>query len=493
MTGTRSRWRRLAIGTGAVAACVGVATAVARRRRDADPTSSLVASDRLQRTARIAGVGARAGGDFVALKARTLLADDERREQLHDEYQLRTAEQVANLLGGMKGALMKLGQMASYLDQGLPEPVREALAELQSDAPPMASELVREVVRAELGADPEVVFARWDPVPLAAASIGQVHVARTHDGRDVAVKVQYPGVDRAIAADLDNTDLLFQIMGVLFPGMDPKPIVTELRERIVEELDYRIEADHQRLFGEYYRGHPFIHVPEVFDEYSTARVLTTELADGVRFAEVLEWSDEERQLSAETLYRFAFGSIYGLRSFNGDPHPGNYLFRPGGHITFLDFGLCKRFSDDEVHTFERMIWAFVLERDVLAFQQVVTEIGILPPGLDVAPDVLAEYFGHFYEFVMEDRVMEITPEWSSRSVRSFFDLAGPHADIMKAANLPPSMVIIQRINLGLFALFGDLGARNNWRRIAEELWPFVDGSPSTPMGEAIAAWERARR
>ena len=178
--------------------------------------------------------------------------------------------------------------------------------------------------------------------------------------------------------------------------------------------------------------------------------------------------------------------------FNGDPHPGNYLFRPGGHITFLDFGLCKRFSDDEVHTFERMIRAFVLERDVLAFQQVVTEIGILPPGLDVAPDVLAEYFGHFYDFVMEDRVMEITPEWSSRSVRSFFDLAGPHAEIMKAANLPPSMVIIQRINLGLFALFGDLGARNNWRRIAEELWPFVDGAPSTPMGETIAAWERAR-
>ncbi len=356
----------------------------------------------------------------------------------------------------------------------------------------MAPELVEEVVGRELGRPPERAFAEWDPVPLAAASIGQVHRARTHDGREVAVKVQYPGVDQAIAADLENTDLLFQVMSLLFPGMDPVPIVGELRERLVEELDYRIEADHQRTFADHYRGHPFIHVPEVVDECSTGRILTTELARGARFAEVLEWPDEERQLAAECLYRFAFGSIYGLRAFNGDPHPGNYLFRPGGHVTFLDYGLCKRFTDDEVSIFERMIRAMVLERDVPAFRRVVEQVGILSPELDVPVEQLAEYFGHFYEFVMEDRVLEITPEWSSRSVRAFFDLSGPHADIMKAANLPPSMVIIQRINLGLFALFGDLGARGNWRRIAEELWPFVSGRPSTPMGEEIADWAAAR-
>lgn len=486
------RWGSL-VAAGALAAGTAVLVARSQRARaDLTGPAALLPTDRARRTAAMARIGARTGTDLAVTRVRSALADDATRDRLRAEFELRTAEQVAETLGGMKGALMKLGQMASYLDQGLPEPVRDALAQLQSDAPPMSAELVAEAVRAELGDAPERVFAEWDPVPLASASIGQVHAATTHDGRRVAVKVQYPGVDRAVAADLENTDLLFQVMSLLFPGMEPGPIVAELRERLVEELDYRIEADHQRLFAEHYRGHPFIHVPEVVGEHSTGRVLTTELAEGARFAEVVEWPDEERQLAAETLYRFVFGSIYGLRAFNGDPHPGNYLFRPGGQVTFLDFGLCKRFTDDEVDAFEAMIRAMVLDRDLRAFHRVVERVGILPPGFQISDEDLADYFGFFYEFVATDAEMEITPEYSSRSVRQFFDLSGPHADIMKAANLPPSLVILQRINLGLFALFGDLGARGNWRRIAEELWPFVAGPPSTPMGEEIARWAESR-
>ncbi len=438
-------------------------------------------------------MGATTGTGYVAMKARGAVASEERKDQLRVEFELRTAEQVAATLGGMKGALMKLGQMASYLDQGLPEPVREALAQLQSDAPPMSFDLVREVVCAELGGEPEAVFARFDRVPVASASIGQVHRARTHDGVEVAVKVQYPGVDEAVAADLENTDLLFQMMGMLFPGLDPAPIVGELRDRLLEELDYRNEAANQQMFADAYRDHPFIGVPEVRHDLSTARVLTSAFVEGARFDEAVSWSDEERQLTAECLYRFAFGGIYRLHAFNGDPHPGNYIFHPGGRITFLDYGLCKTFTPEEVTVFEEMIRAIVLDRDIAAFRSIVERIGILDPGLDVDEEELADYFTHFYEFVMEDRVQQITPEYSSESVRRFFDLSGPHSDIMKAANLPASMVIIQRINLGLFALFGDLGARNNWRRIAEELWPFVDAEPSTPMGCEIAEWERSRR
>lgn len=437
-------------------------------------------------------MGASTGTSWVTMQARGVLADDARRDELRDEFELRTAEQVAATLGGMKGALMKLGQMASYLDQGLPEPVRDALAQLQSDAPPMAWHLVEQVLTEELGGSTEDVFARFDRLPIASASIGQVHRARTHDGREVAVKVQYPGVDEAVAADLENTDLLFQLMGMLFPGLDPAPIVGELKDRLLEELDYRNEATNQRLFVEAYRGHPYISVPEVLDQLSTGRVLTTEFVEGARFADVVQWPDEQRQLTAECLFRFAFGGIYGLHAFNGDPHPGNYLFHPDGRVTFLDFGLCKRFQPAEVEVFEEMIRAIVLDHDIAAFRRIVERIGILDPGLEVADAELAEYFTHFYEFVMEDRVQEITPEYSSESVRRFFDLSGPHAEIMKAANLPPSMVIIQRINLGLYALFGDLGARNNWRRIAEELWPFVDAEPSTPMGREIAAWAASR-
>jgi len=451
-----------------------------------------LATDRGRRTATMARIGATTGTGYVALRARSAIAPPERRQELRAAYELRTAEQVADALGGMKGALMKLGQMASYLDQGLPEPVRDALAQLQSDAPPMAIELVDGVVAAELGGHPLEMFAEFDATPLAAASIGQVHRARTRDGREVAVKVQYPGVDEAVSADLDNSDLLFQMMGVLFPGLEPGPVVNELRDRLVEELDYCAEAENQLLFADAYRGHPFIHVPDVVGELSSSRVLTTELATGARFAEVVAWPDEERQLAAECLYRFAFGGIYGLHAFNGDPHPGNYLFRPGGQVTFLDYGLCKRFTLDEVQIFEDMIRVMVLEHDIDEFRRIVERIGILAPGVRATDAELQEYFGHFYELVMDDKVQEVTPEYSSESVRRFFDLSGPHAHIMKAANLPPSMVIVQRINLGLYALFGDLGARNNWRRIAEELWPFVDRGPTTPMGEQIAEWSASR-
>ena len=178
-------------------------------------------------------------------------------------------------------------------------------------------------------------------------------------------------------------------------------------------------------------------MPEVVDEASTARVLTTELAEGARFAEVVGWDDEQRQLAAECLYRFAFGSIYRLHAFNGDPHPGNYLFGRDGRVTFLDFGLCKIFTPAEVEVFEEMITAIVLERDVPAFRKIVERIGVLDPSVEVGDDDLLDYFGHFYEFVMDDEVREITPEYSSESVRRFFDLTGPHAEIMKAANLPP--------------------------------------------------------
>ncbi|MEI7886613.1 MAG: AarF/ABC1/UbiB kinase family protein [Actinomycetes bacterium] len=472
-----------------VAAC-GILYVTARRARSGSgKLGGFIPTHRARRTATLAQVGAKTGTNFVNMKARGLLATEQRRSELREEFELQTAEQVTEVLGNMRGAMMKLGQMASYLDQGLPEPVRQALAQLQSNAPPMAYSLVAQVIQEELGGEPDQIFAEFERDPLAAASIGQVHLATTHAGQKVAVKVQYPGVDQAIASDLENTELLFHMMGMLFPGMNPAPIVAELQERLVEELDYVLEAEHQRLFSRAYLGHPYIHIPEVVSELSTSRVLTTEFAEGVPFSEAIAWSDEERQLTAECLYRFAFGSIYQLHAFNGDPHPGNYVFRPGGQITFLDFGLCKRFTQDEVQVFEEMIQAMVLDRDIGAFRAIIQGIGILPADLKVDDEDLQEYFGHFYEFVLDDNVMEITPEYSSQSVRQFFDLSGPHSAIMKAANLPASMVIIQRINLGLFALFGDLQARGNWRLIAEELWPFTQAEPSTPMGERIAAWQ----
>ena len=463
-----------------------------RRSADVD-ASALLFRTRNQRRAELARMGGRAGAGFAMHRARRVFASAERQAELDQQFELRTAEQVAEALGGMKGAFMKLGQMASYLDVGLPDHAREALAGLQQDAPPMSAELAAGVIERELGERPERLFLEWDPAPLASASIGQVHRAITRDGRAVAVKVQYPGVDEAIAADLDSAGVVFGAMGLAFSGFDPGPLVEEIRARVIEELDYANEARNQQLFADTYRDHPFIHVPDVVTELSTPRVLTTDLAEGVRFEEMAGWSQDERNRAAEAIYRFVFRSLYRLNAFNGDPHPGNYLFQPGGRVTFLDFGLVKHFTQPEIETFGDMIRALVLEGDTGRYRRIIESIGLLKPGTPVSDEQVHEYFSHFYEFVLHDEEVTITPEWSTAAVSRFFDPTGPHGPIIKAANLPPSFVIIQRINLGLMAILGDLRATANFRRIADELWPWVDGPPSTEMGKAEADWLADRR
>ena len=364
---------------------------------------------RAARNVQLVGLGGRVGVRWGAHKARRVFADAERQDELDREFELSTAEDVVDRLGNMKGAFMKLGQMASYLDQGMPEHMRKTLSVLQQDAPPRSHELVVQTLTTELGQGPAGLFEEFDEEPIAAASIGQVHRAITRQGRAVAVKVQYPGVDQAIRNDLSNAEPLLRIMRRAFPSLDPEPLVEELTSRLVEEVDYRLEARNQTLFADYYRGHPYIHVPEVLPELSTGRVLTTELATGHRFDEVVEWDQDQRDLAAETLYRFVFGSMYRLRAFNGDPHPGNYLFRPGGQVTFLDFGLVKHFEADNIADFMRLIKAMVIENDMAAFRTEAIRQNLLAPEaeIEVADEHIREYFSHFYEFVLHDGQLEL--------------------------------------------------------------------------------------
>ena len=443
---------------------------------------------RAARNAQLAGLGGKVGARWGAHKARSVFANAERKQELDREFELKTAEDVVKRLGNMKGAFMKLGQMASYLDQGMPEHMRKTLAVLQQDAPPMSHQLVVEAVTRELDGPPEQHFEEFDVEPIAAASIGQVHRALTKEGQAVAVKVQYPGVDEAIANDLSNAEPLLRIMRRAFPSLDPEPLVQELTERLVEEVDYELEARNQTLFSDYYEGHPFIHVPKVVPELSTKRVLTTELASGHRFEEVLEWSAEERNLAAETLYRFTFGSMYRLHAFNGDPHPGNYIFRPGGEVTFLDYGLVKHFDQDAINGFMSLIKAMVMDDDMATYRSEAIRQELLAPAAEteVTEDQIRKYFAHFYEFVLRDEEYTTTPEYASATVRQIFAFDQATDGIAKYTNMPPNYTIVQRINLGLLAVFGELEATANWRRIAEELWPFVNGAPSTPMGERIA-------
>jgi predicted unusual protein kinase regulating ubiquinone biosynthesis (AarF/ABC1/UbiB family) len=470
----------------ALAAGLGSAVGVTAARRRG---STRGRNGRTARSLALVGTGARVGAMMASSKARQVFADAERKEVLREELQLRSAAEVAATLGNLKGALMKLGQMASYLDERLPAPLREALAQLQADAPPMSAELAAGVVLDELGAPPEVVFAEWDPVPIAAASIGQVHRAMTRDGQAVAVKVQYPGVAEAISADLGTAALLFGSLRYAFEGFDPGPLLGELALRLVEELDYVNEAANQQAFVDAYAGHPFVRVPAVRHDLSTGRVLTTELVSGARFDEVLTWPDAERNAAAEALFRFVFRGLYRFGAFNADPHPGNYLFHGGGQVTFLDFGLVRRFDAHELDVFGGMIRAMVLDPDPAHFRAAVERAGLLRPGADVADDVVSSYFRRFYELVLHDGPFTFTPAFASDNVRHVFD---PSSPIAPHATVPASFVFIQRINLGLYAVLGSLRATANWRRIAEELWPFVDGPPSTPMGEAEAAWLRER-
>ena len=459
------------------------------------PPGAPVVASRRARNVETARLASNIGAHAAVTQARKVFAGAERRQQLDEALSLRTAEQVVESLGGMKGALMKVGQMASYLDDGLPEPIRDALASLQAGAPPMTGELASECVERELGRAPADLFLEWDPVPLAAASIGQVHRALCVDPADglekaVAVKVQYPGVDEAITADLANADLLGNILRMLFRGLDPEPLVEEIRERVVEELDYLREADNQRMFAAFYRDHPFIHVPRVIDAFSSRRVLTTELAGGVRFDEMLTWPQEEKDLAAEAIYRFVFRSLYRFQAFNGDPHPGNYLFERGGRVTFLDFGLVKRFTDQELAVFEQMIDAAVLRPDPARFRSVVEEVGLLRRGAPVTTEEISRYFEAFYAIVRDREPNTITPSYASDLVRRVFDTDSP---IAQHATLPRSFVIIQRINLGLYSILARLCATQSWRSIAEELWPMTSAPPSTPLGEAEAAWLASRR
>jgi predicted unusual protein kinase regulating ubiquinone biosynthesis (AarF/ABC1/UbiB family) len=434
-------------------------------------------------------LAARGGARYAASAPRLFAAAGEQRQRLREDLALQTAEDVADTLGAMKGVMMKIGQVASYIDDGLSPAVRHTLARLQDSVPPMSPQLAAAVIEDELGAPPERAFARWDPRPIAAASIGQVHRAVTLDGRAVAVKVQYPGIAETIAADLRNVALLRRMLRITAPAQDVDALLTELRDRVLEELDYRREAASQRLLAGYYDGHPTIQIPGIVSGLSTRRVITSELSGGARFAELATWPQHERDLAAETIYRFVFRSLYEVRAFNGDPHPGNYLFHRGGRVTFLDFGLVRHFRPAELQPLMQMARTICVEHDPEAFRASLEDAGFLRPGAPLRTQEIVEHLAVFYDTIREPGPLTITSDYASSVVRRFFDLRSP---VARYIAVPRSYVILQRINLGLFAVLGELSATANWRAIAEEIWPFVQGPASTPMGEAEAAW-RARR
>jgi predicted unusual protein kinase regulating ubiquinone biosynthesis (AarF/ABC1/UbiB family) len=469
----------------AVVACTLSATAIAAWVASRDQETR----ERLRRRVLIWRLLARRLAHLLTMRFKLRNLEDARRAELEEQFTIRTAEDVAAVLGTMKGAIMKLGQMVSFIAEGLPPPAREALASLQADVPPMAPGLVEEVLERELGRPPERVFLKWDPVPVAAASIGQVHRAVLRDGRVVAVKVQYPGISHAIKSDLDNVEWLYGMFaGFALKSLDVKGLVDELRVRMADEVDYTLEARNQSEFARRYAGHPFIRVPAVIGDLSTCRVLVSEWVGGHRWADAFnDATDDTRQHAAEVLMRFALGSIYRHRVFNGDPHPGNYRFHDDGSITFLDFGLVKRWKPAEFDRLAPVLDA-VLEGDATTAVAAAIAAGFL--GTDHGLDVEGVYefiSGPYEPFITEQ--FTYTAAWVSTALRKALDVEGAHAQVLEQLNMPASYVILDRVVWGLSALLGRLHATNRWGAILAE---YRRGAPpATELGRLEAEWQRS--
>ena len=440
-----------------------------------------------RRTARVWRLTVRNGARYVVHRLRRLANRGEKREQLDQRFAIRTSEDVARELGNMKGALMKFGQLLSFIVEALPDEAQQALSTLQSDAKPMAPSLAAKMVTAELGRPPERVFLDWQEVPVAAASVGQVHRAVTHDGRDVAVKVQYPGVAESIESDLDNAEAFYRLgTAFVLKGLDAKGLVDELRTRMRDELDYELEAASQTEFATYFQGHPFVSIPAVDPATSTKRVLTTEWVDGQSWAEFEPTaSAAARRHAGESIWRFAQHAVHRLGAFNGDPHPGNYRFATNGRVTFLDFGLVKRWTPGEWEQLAPSLDAIVVHRDPQRLIAAMEEVGFLRPGHGLAPQQVYDYVSTPYLPYLTDS-FTFTRQFVRDAMSTIVDIKGPHAEVIEKLNMPPSFVILDRVVWGISAILGRLEVTAPWRAMLLEYRD--NGPPATPLGAAEQAW-----
>lgn len=435
--------------------------------------------------------GARYAGTKAANVARSKEKGQERLESRH----LETALKMATALGQMKGAAMKVGQFASFIDTDLlPEEFREVyqeqLAKLRSDAPAMPWDQVEKVLAEEYDGEPlGELFNDLEPEAFAAASIGQVHRGELLDGRRVAVKIQYPGVAEALEADLKNAGTIVRLARALAPGLDAKAIAGELRERVLEELDYEYEAQNQRSFARAYRDHPFIYVPDVITRLSRRRVLVTEFVEGEGFEEVKRWPHEQRSRFGEIIFRGSFGSIYHLQHFNADPHPGNYIAMPDGRVAFLDFGMTKKLDREQVRLEQRVVDAS-LRGEPAELRQALHDLGFVKNPSKMDAERLMEHVMSIGGWYLEDGEIEITPRLVMGIMEATHDPRSEYYDLMRRESIPADELMGRRMEIGVVAVLGQLRARRNWHRIMRE-WVYAE-EPATELGEQEWAYFESR-
>jgi predicted unusual protein kinase regulating ubiquinone biosynthesis (AarF/ABC1/UbiB family) len=455
--------------------------------KDQIPTS------RVRRSARVGRLAAGQAARQLGTKTANLARSEDAANAALEKRQVEAAEQIVAALGTMKGAAMKLGQVLSFLDVGLvPEPYREEfqrkLGQLRDAAPKVRFDDMRQVIEADLEDPLEDVFDEFEEEPIAAASIGQVYRAKLSNGRAVAVKVQYPGVNQAVRADMQNLGIILRLMKRVAPGLDVKAIGEEVRARIYEELDYELEAQNQRSMARIYRAHPFIVIPDVITRLSRERVIVQEYVTGRGFEELKRLPQDDRNRIAEIVFRFFFGSLYRHRQFSGDPHPGNFLLLDDGRMAFLDFGLFKRMSDAAVD-FELTCQRAYIDGDAQTLMKLFTEQGFITNPDRITPEGLMAQIDDSTWWYSRDEVVQLDPGIATKIAIEMADMRSSHYHQMRHESLPSEHLFARRVEMLTMAVLSQLRAQGNFHRIARE-W-VLDDPPATELGEQ-EAWFYSR-
>ncbi|MFF7447303.1 MULTISPECIES: AarF/UbiB family protein [unclassified Streptomyces] len=402
------------------------------------------------------------------------------------ELQQRTAEQLFKVLGELKGGAMKFGQALSVFESALPEevagPYRAALTKLQEAAPPMPTRTVHKVLAERLGENWQGLFLEFEDKPSAAASIGQVHHAVWADGREVAVKVQYPGAGEALLSDLNQLSRFARLLGPLIPGMDIKPLITELKDRVSEELDYGLEAQAQQVHAEEFEGDPDVVVPAVVHQCD--QILITEWMDGVPLSEIIaDGTPEQRDRAGQLLARFLFSGPARTGLLHADPHPGNFRLLPGGpageddwRLGVLDFGTVDRLPGGLPTPIGESL-RMTLDGEAEAVYELLCLEGFVKESIELDPEAVLDYLTPIIEPALLD-AFTFTRGWMRSQAARIGDIRSPAYQLGKQLNLPPAYLLIHRVTLSTIGVLCQLGATVRLREELEEWLPgFVAQEP----------------
>jgi len=411
--------------------------------------------------------------------------------ELGDARLVAVTEELGIQLRRMGAAGPKIVQLLSMiqLERASSEASARRLGALVVAREPLPLPRVRRVIEQDLNARLHDIFSAFDEHPFAIASLGQVHRAHIRDGEHVAVKVQHPDIANEIASDLRAIGVLSPIVQRVAPGSDAGALLTEVRERIGDELDYEIEAQHQRRLARLFRGHPHVHVPRVHTDLSTRRVLVTEYVDGLGFDEIAQLDDAERDRIGEIVFRFFFGLVWRERIVLGDPHPDNCLLCPDGRVCLLDFALVRGVEREYLDG-EREVMRAVIGADPHAVHRALANLGYLAKTQTYDPAALLEYLATAGEWLLVEGVRRTDPAYVRWTLESGYPPRSPWFSVLRRLAFPAPTLLLRRMEIQMLSLLGELRAAGDWAMIAAEHW--ADQPTRTPLGRQDAAFFHER-